>query len=170
MPAIRAPDPDELDGILAVHRQAFGREDEAQLVRRLQVDGDLRFHRLAEADGTVVAHVAFSPVRIAQGDDGRVLGLAPMAVLPDWQCRGVGSALLRESLDTLRQEGRARAVVVLGDPAYYGRFGFMPASSAGLNDIYGGGDAFMVLALQPDGLAGYRGQVNYAPAFASLAE
>ncbi len=167
---MRPSRPDELQAILAVHRAAFGREDEAGLVRRLQADGDLVFDRLAEDGGVVVAHVAFSPVRIAEGDDGKVLGLAPVAVLPEWQRGGVGSALIRASLDALRAEKQVRAVVVLGEPAYYARFGFTPASQAGLHDIYGGGDAFMAMALQPGGLDSYAGQVDYAPAFASLTE
>lgn len=169
MLAIRAPRPGELATIMAVHRAAFGRDDEALLVQHLREDGDDAFELLAEADGAVIAHVAYSPVRIEHGDDGRALGLAPVAVSPAWQRRGAGSALIRQSLDALR-EGPARAVVVLGDPRYYARFGFTPASGAGLHDTYGGGDAFMALALQPGGLDGYRGRVDYAAAFALITD
>lgn len=155
---------------MAVHRAAFGRDDEAVLVRHLQQAGDIRYELLAELHGEVVAHGVYSAVRIEHGDDGRVVGLAPVGVLPAWQGRGIGSALIRQSLDALRAADIIRAVVVLGDPAYYTRFGFAPASQAGLHDIYGGGDAFMALALQPGGLDGYRGRVNYAPAFDLLTE
>ncbi|WP_201313556.1 N-acetyltransferase [Dyella sp. EPa41] len=167
--AIRQPRTDELAAIMAVHRAAFGRDDEAALVRRLRADGDDAFELLAEANGDVVAHVAYSRVRIERGDDRRALGLAPVAVLPAWQHRGVGSTLIRYSLDALRQRPM-RAVVVLGEPGYYARFGFQPASNAGLHDTYGGGDAFMALSLQPGGLDGYRGRVDYAPAFALLTD
>ncbi|RDI98481.1 N-acetyltransferase [Dyella solisilvae] len=167
---IRPPRPDELPAILAVHRAAFGRDDEAALVQHLRNDGDSAFEVLAEADGEVIAHVAYSPVSIEHGNDGRALGLAPVAVTPAWQHRGVGSALVRRSLDELRDASDARAVVVLGEPAYYARFGFSPASLAGLHDTYGGGDAFMAQALRPGGLDGYHGRVDYARAFALLTE
>jgi len=164
------PDPDDLRHILAVHLAAFGREDEAALVRRLRDDGDSVFELLAEVHGDIVGHIQFSPVRIAHGDDGRVVGLAPLAVRPDWQRQGVGHALLEQSLAAMRAAGDTHAVVVLGDPAYYTRFGFEPASRHGLHDTYGGGDAFMAIALNPQGLHGYQGQVRYAPAFDLLTE
>jgi len=166
---IRAPLPVDAEAVLAVHRAAFGRDGEAQLVAALAAAGRNVFERLAEAEAAVVAHVLFSPVRIAEGDDGLALGLAPMAVMPAWQRRGIGSALIETALRELAATP-CRAVVVLGDPAYYGRFGFAPASSAGLHDTYGGGDAFMALALRAGGLDGYRGRVDYAPEFDQLPE
>lgn len=169
MIVIRPPRLDELAAIMAVHRAAFGRDDEAALVGRLRADGDDAFELLAEADGAVVAHVAFSRLRIEHGDDGLALGLAPVAVLPAWQRRGVGSTLIRHSLEALRKQPM-RAVMVLGDPGYYARFGFTPASRASLRDTYGGGDAFMALALHSGGLDGYRGRVDYAPAFDLLTD
>ncbi|WP_430387582.1 GNAT family N-acetyltransferase [Dyella sp. 20L07] len=167
---IRPPRPDELDQTMAVHRAAFGRAGEAELVQHLRQAGDSAFELLAEADGVIVGHVAYSPCRVEHGDDGRVLGLAPIGVLPAWQAHGVGSALIRQSLDMLREAGKVRVVVVLGDPAYYVRFGFEPASRSDLHDTYGGGDAFMALALRPDGFHGYRGRVDYAPAFDLLTD
>ncbi|MDO1529035.1 N-acetyltransferase [Fulvimonas sp. R45] len=164
------PEPRELEAALAVHRAAFGRDDEARLVHRLREAGDDALEWLAEADGQVVGHVAYSPVRIEHGDDGCALGLAPVGVLPAWQRRGVGRALIEASLDALRQGGRTSLVVVLGDPAYYARFGFAPASAAGLHDTYGGGDAFMARALRPGALDGRHGRVDYAPAFDLLGE
>jgi putative acetyltransferase len=155
---------------MAIHRVAFGRDDEAVLVRHLREAGDSAYELLADADSEVIAHVAYSSVRIEHGDDGRVLGLAPLGVLPAWQGQGVGSALVRQSLDALRAAGTVRAVVVLGEPAYYTRFGFTPASLAGLHDTYGGGDAFTALALQAGGLDGYSGRVDYAPAFDLITE
>ena len=169
MLTIRPPVAAEQDAILAVHRAAFGREDEARLVDQLAAAGRNVFEWLAEQDGAIVAHTLFSPVRIEHGDDGRVLGLAPVAVTPAWQRRGVGTALLRAALSDLVATPW-RAIVVLGDPAYYARFGFAPASKTGLHDTYGGGDAFMALALRDGGLDGYRGRVDYAPEFANLSE
>lgn len=169
MPTIRPPASAERESVLAVHRAAFGREDEARLVAQLAAAGRNVFERLAVQDGAIVAHALFSPVRTEQGDDARILGLAPMAVIPAWQRRGVGTALLHAALNDLVATPW-RAIVVLGDPVYYGRFGFTPASAAGLHDIYGGGDAFMALALREGGLDGYGGQVDYAPEFANLSE
>ncbi|WP_266170659.1 GNAT family N-acetyltransferase [Dyella subtropica] len=163
------PDPDDLNEILVVHRAAFGREDEARLVEQLHASRRNTFELLAEQNGEVVAHVLFSPIRIEHGDDAQALGLAPMAVTPALQRRGIGTALIREALLALTVSS-FRAVVVLGDPAYYGRFGFTPASSFDLQDTYGGGDAFMALALCENGLQGYRGQVDYAPEFANLTD
>jgi putative acetyltransferase len=161
---------DDLDAALAVERAAFGRAGEADLVQRLRVDGDATLEWVTEAQGRVIAHVLYSPVRIARGDDGRVLGLAPVGVMPAYQKQGIGDALIRQSLDALRENGHVRAVVVLGEAAYYTRFGFAPASHHGLQDVYGGGDAFMALALRAGGLDGYGGRVDYAPAFDLLSE
>jgi putative acetyltransferase len=111
----------------------------------------------------------FSPVRVEHGDDGKTLGLAPIAVVPDCQRRGVGTRLIEDALQDLRATS-FRCVVVLGDPAYYQRFGFVPASNHGLHDTYGGGNAFMALTLCEGGLDGYRGQVDYAPEFAILTD
>lgn len=162
--------PNDLAESLAIEREAFARADEADLVQRLRDEGNSALEWVAEANGALVAHVLYSPVRIEHGDDGRVLGLAPVGVRPAHQRQGIGDALIRQSLDALRAASRARAVVLLSDPAYYTRFGFVPASRHGLHDIYGGGDAFMALALQPAGLEGYRGRVDYAPAFDLLSE
>jgi putative acetyltransferase len=168
---IRQPrqDGSEQNAILAVHRAAFEREDEARLVQQLGLSGRNSFEQLAEQDGEIIAHVLFSPVRVAHGDDGKVLGLAPMAVIPAQQRSGVGTRLLHDTLLALRSTDY-RAVVVLGDPAYYSRFGFAPASQHGLIDTYGGGDAFMVLALREGALHDYRDQVDYAPEFADLTD
>ena len=155
----------ELAATLAIERAAFGRDDEADLVRRLREAGDDAAEWIAEADGEIVGHVLYSPVRIEHGEDGRALGLAPVGVLPAWQRRGVGHALIQASLDALRHAGHHSLAVVLGEPGYYTRFGFAAASRAGLHDTYGGGDAFMALPLQPGGLDGRRGRVDYAPAF-----
>jgi putative acetyltransferase len=168
---IRQPhaSPSEREAILAVHRAAFGREDEARLVKQLYAAGRNTAEWLAERDGEVIAHLLFSPIRIEHGDDGKSLGLAPMAVVPAWQRHGVGTQLIHAALLALRSTD-FRSIVVLGDPEYYGRFGFVPASNHELHDIYGGGNAFMVLPLNDTTLNGYRGQVDYAPEFANLTD
>jgi predicted N-acetyltransferase YhbS len=98
-----------------------GREPE--IVRRLREEAELEVSYVAvTAAGGVVGHVAFSKVRI-DGNPGAWYGLGPVAVLPDWQGRGIGSALVEAGLESLRQAD-AEGCVVLGDPGYYTRFGF----------------------------------------------
>lgn len=154
----------DLAAVARVNRAAFGREDEAGLVAMLHTAGHVAYELVAERDGEIVAHILFSPVTIEHGDDGRALGLAPLAVAPAFQRQGIGGALTQAALTTLAT-GPYRMVVVLGDPAYYARFGFGPARAAGLDDAYGAGDDFMALALKPGGLDGYAGQVRYVAEF-----
>lgn len=167
MSEIRAATGGDLEAIVAVHRAAFCRDAEAALVRRLVDAGRDRISLVAvDEDDAVIGHVLFSPVTVEEGDDGKALGLAPIAVLPVHQRQGVGHALIEEGIGACFVQD-ARAIFVLGSPAYYTKFGFAKASSHGLHDTYEGGNAFQVLSLTVDGLAGYRGRVEYAPEFAS---
>ncbi len=95
---------------------------EAAIVDALRRAGALSVSLVAECDGEVAGHVAASPVTI-DGRDGDWFGLGPISVLPAWQRRGIGGLLVQASLRQLRALG-AGGCVVLGDPAYYGRFGF----------------------------------------------
>lgn len=95
---------------------------EQHIVSGLRRAGKLAISLVAEADGTVVGHVAISPVSISSGASGW-FGLGPVSVLPQHQGRGIGSQLIREALRLLRGSG-ASGCVVLGEPRYYGRFGF----------------------------------------------
>ena len=101
---------------------------EQHIVNALRGAGQLAISLVAEADGTLVGHIAISPVAISGGVSGW-FGLGPISVLPQYQGRGIGSRLTREALQILRQRG-ASGCVVLGEPGYYGRFGF--AANAGL--------------------------------------
>lgn len=163
---LRTEHPGDEAGIHAVVAAAFPTDAEARLVDLLRDSGDLALSLVAvDENSRIVAHVAFSPVTTARGDRG--LGLAPVAVLPESQRRGIGSKLIRKALDRCR-DGGAEWIVVLGEPSYYSRFGFEPAPRHGLHDEYGGGDAFQVLALVPGAIPRDAGLVRYAPAFASL--
>jgi predicted N-acetyltransferase YhbS len=108
--------------VAAFESSAYGHHNEADIVEALRASGALMVSLVVEADGAIVGHVAFSRVRIAEAE-GDWHGLAPLSVAPDWQGRGVGQALVREGLCVL-EAIRAAGCVVLGDPAYYGRFGF----------------------------------------------
>ncbi len=96
---------------------------EAAIVEALRSAGALALSLVAEEGGRVIGHVAFSPVTV-DGQDIGWLGLGPLSVEPAMQGAGVGTALVGEGLAQLRLAGIA-GCVVLGDPAYYGRFGFM---------------------------------------------
>lgn len=161
--------PVDRTAIDAVLVAAFPTSVEANLVHALREDGALATSLLAQDDGAVVGHVAFSPVTL-EGVAVRATGLGPVAVAPRHQRRGVAAALIEAGLATRRAAGDAVAVV-LGDPAYYARFGFRPAREVGLVDTYGGGDAFQALVLSDGpGAAALRAGasrrvVRYASAF-----
>lgn len=95
------------------------------------------------------------------------VGLGPVAVLPACRQRGYADRLIREGLARCLKAGYG-FVVVLGDPAYYGRFDFVAADSWDLHDEYGGGKAFQAIELRPDSIPASGGLVRYAPAFAAL--
>lgn len=160
---LRAEQAGDAAAISALLTACFPTPDEARLVERLRADGDLAVSLVEEDQGLVVGHVAFSPLDAAGG-----VGLAPVAVARAHRRRGVAEALIREGLARCRARGD-RFCVVLGEPAYYGRFGFRPAREVGLVDEYGGGDAFQALELVPGGLPRDHGLVRYAKAFATLA-
>lgn len=95
---------------------------EQYIVGALRRAGQLAISLVAEADGDIIGHVAISPVSISDGAPGW-FGIGPISVLPEYQRRGIGSQLMREALRILRARG-ASGCVVLGEPEYYGRFGF----------------------------------------------
>ena len=154
-------------GIRLVHDAAFPGPMEGRLVDALRVSGRLRISEVAESGRAIVGHVAFSALSVADAADG--MGLAPLSVRPDFRRRGVGAALVRAGLETCRLAG-VGFVVVLGEPAYYGRFGFAAAATAELADEYGGGDAFQALELRAGAIPRGAGLVRYAPEFTALAD
>lgn len=166
---IRPQTPDDEAEVEEVNRRAFGRQDEARLVARLQRADEASISLVAERDGRVVGHILFSPVNVeGLPDDLRAVGLAPMAVLPEHQRQGIGGRLVEAGLAACRQAGFA-AVVVLGYPEYYPKFGFVPASTRRLRCAYDAPDeAFMVLELRAGALSGVSGLVRYSPAFVDL--
>ncbi len=97
---------------------------EGAIVEKLREAGSLTVSLVAERDSEIVGHVAFSPVAIGNDREGW-FGLGPVSVIPDLQRKGIGGALIEDGLSRLRTLG-AKGCVVLGDPEYYGRFGFKP--------------------------------------------
>ena len=152
-----------------VHEAAFGRPDEAQLVARLRQEARPHVSLVAESAGRVIGHVFFSPVTIEGVRSVRPAGaLAPIAVLPGEQGRGIGGALIRAGIEASRALGW-RLLFVLGNPAYYGRFGFQLAAPHGLHyESHAFDVAFQVQELAPAALVGLTGFVRYPAAFAAL--
>ena len=162
---IRDERPSDASSIQRAHREAFGGDVEARLVDRLRERNKALISLVAVIGDEVVGHILFSSVTIGGAAPAvRAIGLAPVAVLPDFQRKGIGSRLIHEGLDRCKREKHA-LVVVLGDPAYYGRFGFQSAKASGLENEYSVDDEFMVLELQPGALAAVHGIVRYAPEF-----
>jgi putative acetyltransferase len=147
--------------VRAILESAFPTAAEARLVDALRENGRLSISLVASDGKAVVGHVAFSPVRVG-GVTG--MGLAPMAVRVEHRDKGVGALLVREGLAQCELLG-CGFVVVLGEPEYYGRFGFERASSRKLDNEYGADEAFMVIELRPESLPPEGGLVRYAPEF-----
>lgn len=168
MIGIRSEIPGDVAAIHRVHVEAFGQPDEADLVDALRAAGALRISLVADEEG-VVGHVGFSPVVIRDGASTiNALGLAPMAVLPGWQRRGIGSRLVRAGLAACGETPYG-LVFVLGAPRFYGRFGFKTAEPLGITWEHGGPPgAFMVQALRGGALRGIRGVVAHRPEFNGL--
>lgn len=150
-PVLREEQPSDIDSIDSLLREAFGGSDEARLVAELRGQGDLQFSLVAEAAGTVVGHLGLSPLT----GDVAGLALAPLAVSPKLQRRGIGAAMIHHALAHAGQT----PVVVLGEPGYYKAFGFVPAE---LNSPYAGP------YLQAHGEIAPHSNIRHARAFGQL--
>jgi putative acetyltransferase len=160
----------DIPAVRVVNLTAFDTPAEADLVDALRAHADPAISLVAEDpnDGAIVGHIFFSPVTLGEGSPIRIAGLAPMAVVPARQRRGIGSTLVWRGLELCRQQGFV-AAVVLGHPQYYPRFGFTPASRFGLRCDYDvPDDVFMALELEPGALAGQSGTIRYHPVFATF--
>lgn len=150
-----------------MNRLAFGQEDEARLVDALRAGGHARISLVAEEEGRGVGHILFSDLPIiTKGGVVPALSLAPMAVIPSHQRRGIGSLLVWGALRACRDAGH-RIVVVLGHPGFYPRFGFSARLAERLGSPYSG-PAFMAAELVPGALEGVEGEVRYPPPFSLL--
>ena len=172
-PALPVPDivvrderPDDRRAIRHVNQEAFGRAEEADLVDALRASNNVVLSLVGERDDTLVGHILFSPVSVHTPSGTRPsVGLAPMAVLPAWQRKGIGALLVKTSLERLREGGHG-SVVVLGHPWYYPRFGFRPAAAWNLRWEHPcPPEAFMALELHPGALKGSGGIVRFRPEF-----
>jgi len=162
---LRSEELADVSAIRTVNLAAFETSAEADLVDALRGQATPLISLVAEDGAAIVGHILFSPVTLNRHPDVQIMGLGPMAVVPPRQRQGIGSALVREGLDTCKRVG-AGAVVVVGHATYYPRFGFAPASRFGLSCQYAvPDDVFMVVELDPGALKGVAGTVRYHPAF-----
>lgn len=166
--SIRLEQAADQEAIYAVNAAAFPEEDEARLVNALREQADPVISLIAEKDDRIVGHLMLSPVTLDSAPELKLMGLAPMAVAPEFQSQGVGSALVNSGLQHCT-DSKVAAVVVLGHPEYYPRFGFLPSIEYGIKSEYDvPPEVFMVKELIPESLATVSGTVSYHPAFASL--
>ena len=163
---VRPETVEDAAAIWVVNAEAFGQPDEADLVDALRANEAVTFSLVAESGGDIVGHILFSPVTL-EGDETpfKALGLGPLAVRPERQGKGIGSRLVEAGLAACRKAGYT-AVFVLGHPAYYPRFGFVPTRPLGLRcEFEVPPEAFMVVELGRGALAGRAGTVKYRPEF-----
>lgn len=163
---VRRERPGDEAAIARVNDEAFGGPDESRLVGAVRQAGHAAISLVAEVGGRIVGHILFTAVTVGSLESGlATLGLGPMAVLPERQRQGIGSALVEAGLRECARLGCA-AVVVIGHPEFYPRFGFRRASTYGLQSEYDVPDeAFMALELVAGALAGQRGLVRFPPEF-----
>jgi putative acetyltransferase len=165
---IREEKKEDQDAVYAVNEAAFETSAEARLVNALREQVRSVISLVAENDGEVVGHIMFSPVSLSGHPELTIMGLAPLAVKPVMQKKGIGAALVRAGIARC-VERKFGAIVVLGHQEFYGRFGFSPASSFGIKSEYDvPADVFMAMELQPDYLRDAAGTIRYQDAFSQL--
>ena len=167
MVTVRQEVPQDAAAIARINLAAFPGPAEARLVEALRQKDKITYSLVALVDERPAGHILFSPMEIVSstGETFQAVGLGPVAVLPEIQQQGVGSALCQTGLALCREAGH-KAVLVLGHPTYYPRFGFKPAASFQISCAYDvPADAFMVLELQEGALDGVSGTAHYQPEF-----
>jgi putative acetyltransferase len=163
---IRQETAEDIVSVHNINAEAFKREEEAVLVDKMREHGVLAISLVAVENGTLVGHIAFSAVEITSEQQSfSGLTLAPVAILPAYQNRGIGSMLVKAGLEECRKLGY-EIVFLVGHPEYYPRFGFVPVKAKGFECEYEVPDeAWMVIELREDALEGRQGKVTFQPEF-----
>lgn len=165
---IRSERCEDIDAIFEVNSQAFAQDGEARLVNALRNDGDYlqELSLVAVSGDRIIGHILFPPITIVSDTaETPALALALLSVHQDFQCLGIGTALIEEGLKECQRLGH-RIVIVVGHPSYYPKFGFTVARDFGINAPFPCPDeAFMALPLFSGALDGISGMVRYPLAF-----
>ena len=163
---IREEKPGDISAIHELNKLAFEQEQEANIVDELRSNGSARLSLVAVVEGRVVGHIMYSPITIGGTVEGAALG--PMAVLPEYQGKGVGSELVRNGNQRLKNDG-CPYIIVLGHAQYYPRFGFKPARAHGITCEWNVPDnVFMLLVLDDAKMRGVSGLAKYRHEFSSV--
>ena len=153
----------DIDQITQLHNQAFDGSEEGEIVNNLRKNHNLTISLVCELDGIIIGHIAYSPIYKEQEIIG--LGLAPVAVLPNYQNQGIGSKLIRQGNSVALSKGYKK-IFVLGSPEYYSRFGFNLAREYNYYSIFDPeGDHFMVMGDQMENEEPEKVSVNYCNEF-----
>jgi len=165
---IRTENENDIEQVFSVNSAAFETSAEALLVNLLRVNANPVISLVAENLGKIIGHIMFSPVTLSGDTQLKIMGLAPMAVLPENQKSGVGSQLISSGIEACKKLGYF-GVVVLGHPEYYPRFGFAPSSEFNIKSEYDVPDnVFMVQELKPRYLANVSGVIKYHDVFKNV--
>jgi putative acetyltransferase len=160
---IREEKPEDIATIHALNKEAFGQEQEANIVDALRQNDAILLSLVAVCDNNIVGHILYSPITIDDKLEGAALG--PMAVRPALQRRGIGSSLVRAGNERLKRDGWP-FILVLGHAEFYPRFGFKPASKYGVTCEWEvPDDVFMLLVLDEKRMRGMTGKSRYRPEF-----
>jgi len=168
MITIRKEQPGDAEQVRIVNTRAFERAAEAEIVDTLRRACPEGVSFVAVYRNKIVGHILFTPAVVASKEQEiKGMGLAPLAVLPEFQRQGIGSQLIQAGLDEMHRAEQP-FVIVLGHPEYYPRFGFVRASRYGIVSEYEGvpDEAFMILVFDAAALAGVSGVGKYRPEFA----
>lgn len=163
---IRPECEEDINAIASITEEAFKSHPHSQhteqfVISALRRSGALSISLVAEVDGQVVGHIAFSPVQISDGSTGWY-ALGPVSVYPSFQNRGIGGALIEAGLQKLQRLG-ARGCVLVGEPGFYGRFGFHSNPSCTMEGV----PQQYVLSLPLGGHPQALGQITHHAAFAA---